>query len=155
MAAICIHHWLNECKKKFKINSIWVLCLRWRGAEFLNCLHCSALALLLHSAIKWPIQYQKKGFAEFLNQKRWHPSVILRAKTGEWGKALSVACGVEGEETRLRPRRAVGFSYSITIGSRGGATSEPQQKEGGANVNVCQREGGTKSHPLQISIRRC
>lgn len=108
----------------------------------------------LSFAIKWPIQYQKKGFAEFLNQKCWHPSVILGAETGEWGKALSVACGVERAETRLRTRRAIGFSYSITIESRG-ATSEPQQKEGGANVNVCQREGGTKSHPLQISIRRC
>lgn len=29
---------------------------------FLNCLHCSALALLLHSAIKWSIQCtEKKG----------------------------------------------------------------------------------------------
>lgn len=106
------------------MNSIWVLCLGWRGAQFLNCLHCSALALLLHSAIKWPIHHQKKGFAEFLNQKCWHASVILRAETGEWGEAPSV----EGAEACLRTQRAIGFSYSITIGSGGGATSEPQQK---------------------------
>lgn len=36
---------------------MWVLCLRWKeGGGVLNCLHCSALALLLHSAIMWPIQ---------------------------------------------------------------------------------------------------
>lgn len=54
---------------------------------FLNCLHCSALALLLHSAIKWSIQCAEKkgGVAEFLNQKCWHPSAILRAKEGGGG----------------------------------------------------------------------
>lgn len=139
------------------MNSIWVLCLLWRGAEFLNCLHCSALALLLHSAIKWPIQRQKRGFAEFLNQKRWHPSVILRAETGEWGKAPSVARGVEWAETRLRTQRATGFSCSITIrpGVGGGGTSEPHKKRAEQTGNMCQREGGTKSHPLQISISLC
>ena len=43
------------------------------GGGVLNCLHCSALALLLHSAIMWPIQEprterereKKRGFAEF------------------------------------------------------------------------------------------
>lgn len=54
---------------------------------FLNCLHCSALVLLLHLAIKWPIQSadRKGGVVEFLNQKYWHPSAILRAKEGGGG----------------------------------------------------------------------
>lgn len=71
----------------------------------------------------------KKGFAEFLNQKRWHPSVILRAETGEWGKAPSVAGGVEGAEPGLGNRRAIGFSYSsITMGGGGGCFCTPRKK---------------------------
>lgn len=35
------------------------------------------------------------------------------------GVGEGAECGVEGAETRLRTRRAFGFSYSITIGSRG------------------------------------
>lgn len=46
---------VNE-RRNFQINLIWVLCLKWRG-EFLNCLCCSALALLLHSTVMCLILY--------------------------------------------------------------------------------------------------
>lgn len=115
----CIHDWLNEWKRKNSklIRSGFYVFSR-RG-EFLNCLQCSALALLLHSTIMCPIQKPcaEKGFAEFLIQKRWHTSVILGAKSGERGKAVSVALGVEKAETCLRTWWATGCSFSTTIGS--------------------------------------
>lgn len=84
---------------------------------------------------------EKKGFAEFLNQKRWHPSVILRAETGEWGKAPSVARGVEGAESRLRTQRATGFSCSITIRPKeGGGVPLNLTKRGRSKLGTCARE---------------
>ena len=85
---------MNERKKSKLIRSGYYV-FSGRG-EFLNCLCCSALALLLHSTVIWPIQFPtrtEKGFAEFLNQKRSHPRSILGAKRGKWGQAVSVALG--------------------------------------------------------------
>lgn len=69
-----------------------------------------------------------------------------------------MARGVEWAGTRLRTQRATRFSCSMTIRPGGvgwGGTSEPHKKREEQTGNVCQREGGTKSHPLQISISLC
>lgn len=125
MPAICIHDWLNECKKKSKLIRSGYYVFSGRG-EFLNCLCCSALALLLHSSIIWPIQHPtrtEKGFAEFLNQKRWHPRSILGAKEGG-----GCQCGTQSEMC-LRTWWATGCSFSITIGSGASLPLNSHRKE--------------------------
>lgn len=74
------------------MNWIWVLCLLWRGAEFLNCLHCSALALLLHSAIKWPIQRQKKGLCGISKSETLASQRDPEGRN--WGVGGGSECGV-------------------------------------------------------------
>lgn len=55
--------------------------------EFLNCLHCSALALLLHSAIKWPIQYPRteKGLCGISKSEMLASECDPEGKKGESG----------------------------------------------------------------------
>lgn len=74
------------------------------GGEFLNCLQCSALALLLHSTIMWPIQYPRteKGLCGISKSETLASERDPGGKKGEWGKAVSVAPGVEKAETCLR-----------------------------------------------------
>lgn len=135
--------WMNVRKNSKLIRSGYYV-FSGRG-EFLNCLRCSALALLLHSTIIWPIQYPctEKGFAEFLNQKCWHPSAILGAKRGEWGMAVSVALDVEKGEMCLRTWWATGCSFSITIGSGASLPLNPisHRKEG----NIAREEQKEKT----------
>lgn len=128
---------------------MWVLCLRWKeGGGVLNCLHCSALALLLHSAIMWPIQEprterkkkkKKRGLCGiFLNQKRWHPSAILGAKSGSAGRRRGGGgggrrwwwwgggsqCGTPEKKLASGLCEPPGAPFSITIGSGAMPTSE-------------------------------
>lgn len=119
--------------------------------EFLNCLHCSALALLLHSAIKWPIQYPRteKGLCGISKSEMLASECDPEGKKGEsGGKALSVAPAVEKAETCLRTWWATGCSFSITIRSGASLPLNPisqkreQYREGGAKKKkqMCARE---------------
>ena len=69
--------------------------------EFLNRLHCSALAVLLHSAIKWPIQYPRteKGLCGISKSEtlasECDPEGKKKKKKKSGGGALSVAPAVE------------------------------------------------------------
>lgn len=122
--------WMDVRKKSKLIRSGYYV-FSGRG-EFLNCLCCSASALLLHSTIIWPIQdptRREKGFAEFLSQKCWHLRSILGAKRR--GVGAGCHCGTRAEMC-LRTWWATGCSFSITIGSGASLPLNPiaHRKEG-------------------------
>lgn len=106
---------VNE-RRNFQINLIWVLCLKWRG-EFLNCLRCSALALLLHSTVMCLIlySYAERALQNFL---AWVVPSWGQAGWGGWGTC--VAFDVEEKELSV-PRELVvggvtGPSLRATMG---------------------------------------
>lgn len=147
--------WMDVRKKSKLIRSGYYV-FSGRGESF-NCLCCSALALLLHSTIIWPIQYPtcaEKGFAEFLNQKCWHPRSILGAKRGGGGRLSVWHSGRDVPQDWVSHRVLLQHYNRIR-----GNTSEPHlshRKEGSIvkeeqnkkKANVWQQKGGTKSHPL-------
>lgn len=84
------------------------------GGGFLNCLHCSALALLLHSAIMWPIQEprtererEKKGAL-----RNFSKSETLASERDPGGKKRECWEGGEVEVEGGRGRRGEALSVA-------------------------------------------
>lgn len=99
--------------------------------ELLNCLHCSALALLLHSAIKWPIQYPRteKGLCGISKSEMLASECDPEGKRGEWGEGSQ--CGTRRGIGRDLPQDSVSRRVLLQHYNkiRGEPTSEPHLTE--------------------------
>lgn len=95
--------------------------------EFLNCLHCSALALLLHSAIKWLIQYPRteKELCGISKSEMLASKCDPEGKKGERGEGSQ--CGTRRGKGRDLPQDLVSHRVLLQHYNkiRGEPNSEP------------------------------